>query len=205
MPARYTFLCLFLDEKIKAIKRKRRAKERPKMAVMVANLNIRKSNQRKNARASNLLIKFLKAIPKINTAENDNRTEYLMWDIKIEASLIVPESFLVGSISILTRHTQIVLTKIPIKKVVMTVFHSLLEKLVQDPIIMGSIRSGNFILSTLSPIVVSFEIGSQRSSIKKSPEKINGKYFWSFIFSHFNRKFDSKIQFIESPIKERLI
>ena len=97
------------------------------------------------------------------------------------------------------------LAKIPIKKVVMTVFHSLLEKLVQDPIIMGSIRSGNFILSTLSPIVVSFEIGSQRSSIKKSPEKIMGKYFWSFIFSHFNWNFDSKSQFIESPIKERLI
>ena len=47
MPAKYTFLCLFLDEKIKAIKRKRRAKESPKMAVMVANLNIRKNNQRK--------------------------------------------------------------------------------------------------------------------------------------------------------------
>ena len=68
MPARYTFLCLFLGEKIKAIKGKRRAKESPKMAVMVANLNIRKSNQRKNARASDLLIKFLKAMPRINTA-----------------------------------------------------------------------------------------------------------------------------------------
>jgi len=185
MPARYTFLCLFLDEKIKAIKRKRRAKESPKMAVMVANLNIRKNNQRKNASASGLLIKFLKAMPRINTADNDNSTEYLMCDIKIEASLMVPVSFLVGRTSKLTRYTQIVLTKIPIKKVVMTVFHSLLEKLVQDPIIMGSRRSGNFILSTLSPIVMSFEIGSQRSSIKKSPEKIKGKYFWSFIFFHF--------------------
>ena len=58
MPARYTFLCLFLDEKIKAIKRKRRAKESPKMAVMVANLNIKKSTQRKNARARALLIEF---------------------------------------------------------------------------------------------------------------------------------------------------
>ena len=185
MHARYTFLCLFLDEKIKAIKRKRRAKERPKMAVIVANLNIRKSSQRKIITAINLLIRFLKAKHKISTAEKESNTEYLMCDIKIEASLTVPESFLVGSISILTRYTQIVLTKIPIKKVVMTVFHSLLEKLVQDPIIMGSIRSGNFILSTLSPIVVSFEIGSQRSSIKKSPEKIMGKYFWSFIFFHF--------------------
>ena len=186
MPARYTFLCLFLDEKIKAIKRKRRAKESPKMAVMVANLNIRKSNQRKNARARALLIKFLKAMPRINTAEKESNTEYLMWDIKIEASLMVPESFLVGSISTLTRYTQIVLTKIPIKKVVIIILHSLLEKLVQDPIIMGSSRSGNFILSTLSPIVVSFEIGSQRSSIKKSPEKIMDRYFWSFIFFHFN-------------------
>ena len=186
MPVIYAFLCLFLDEKTKAIKRKRRAKESPKIAVMVANLNIRKSNQRKNARARALLIKFLMAKPKINTAENDNRTEYLMCDMKIEASLAVPDSFLVGSISILTRYTQIVLTKIPIKKVVMTVFRSLLEKLVQDPIIMGRRRSGNFILSTLSPTVVSFEIGNQRSSIKKSPEKIKGKYFWSFIFFHFN-------------------
>ena len=47
MPVIYTFLCLFLDEKIKAIKRKRRAKESPKMAVIVDNLNIRKNNQRK--------------------------------------------------------------------------------------------------------------------------------------------------------------
>ena len=205
MPARYAFLCLFLDEKIKAIKRKRRAKESPKTAVMVANLNIRKSNQRKNARARALLIKLLKAITRINTADKDNSTEYLMCDIKIEASLMVPVSFLVGRTSKLTRYTQIVLTKIPIKKVVMTVFHSLLEKLVQDPIIMGSRRSGNFILSTLSPIVVSFEIGSQRSSIKKSPEKIMGRYFWSFIFFHFIWKSSSKIQFRVSPIKERLI
>jgi hypothetical protein len=124
-------------------------------------------------------------MPKINTVENDNSTEYLICDIKIEASLTVPESFLVGSISKLTRYTQTVLTKIPTKKVVIIILHSLLEKLVHDPIIMGSSRSGNFILSTLSPIVVSFEIGSQRSSIKKSPEKINGKYFWSFIFFHF--------------------
>tara|TARA_B100001287_G_C22414922_1_gene404175 strand:- start:213 stop:674 length:462 start_codon:yes stop_codon:yes gene_type:complete len=153
---------------------------------MVANLNIRKSNQRKNARARALLIKLLKAITRRNIADKDNSTEYLMWDIKTEESLMVPESFFVGSISMLTRYTQIVLTKIPIKKVVMTVFHSLLEKLVQDPIIMGSRRSGNFILSTLIPIVVSFELGSQRSSIKKSPEKIKGKYFWSFIFFHFN-------------------
>ena len=185
MPAVYAVLCLYFDEKRKAIKRKRRAKESPKMAVIVANLNIRKSSQRKNARASALLIKFLKAMPKISTAENDNSTEYLMCDIKIEASLMVPESFLVGRISKLTRYTQIVLTKIPIKKVVIIVFHSLLEILVQDPIIKGSKRSGNFILSTLSPIVVSFEIGNQKSSIKKSPEKIIGKYFWSFIFFHF--------------------
>ena len=177
MPARYTFLCLFLDEKIKAIKRKRREKERPKMAVMVANLNIRKSNQRKNARASDLLIKFLKAMPRINTAENDNRTEYLMWDIKIEASLIVPESFLVGRISKLTRYTQEVLTKIPIKKVVIIIFHSFLEKPILDPIINGSKKSGNFILRTFNPIVKSWEKGSQNSSIRKSPEKIIGKYF----------------------------
>ena len=128
-----------------------------------------------------------------------------MCDIKIETSLTVPESFLVGRASKLTRYTQIVLTKIPIKKVVIIVFHSLLEKLVQDPIIKGSKRSGNFILSTFSPIVMSFEIGSQRSSIKKSPEKIKGKYFSSFTFFHFNWKFDSKSQLIVSPIKEILI
>ena len=78
MPARYAFLCLFLDEKTKAIKRKRRADESPKMAVIVANLNIRKSNQRKNARARALLIEFLKARTRINTADKDNSTEYLM-------------------------------------------------------------------------------------------------------------------------------
>ena len=97
------------------------------------------------------------------------------------------------------------LTKIPIKKVVIIVFHSLLEILVQDPIIMGSKRSGNFILSAFSPIMVSFEIGSQKSSIKKSAEKIMGKYFWSFIFFHFNWKSNSKSQFSVRPIKERLI
>ena len=152
---------------------------------MVASLNNRKNNQRKNARASALLIRFLKAKHKISTAEKESNTEYLICDIKIEASLMVPESFLVGRTSKLTRYTQIVLTKIPIKKVVIIVFHSLLAKLVQDPIIKGVKRSGNFILRTFSPIVVSFEIGSQRSSIKKSPEKIMGKYFWSFIFFHF--------------------
>jgi len=175
------------------------------MAVIVANLKIRKSSQKKNTSANSLLIKFLIAKPRMNTADKDSSTEYLMCDIKIEASLIVPESFLVGRISKLTRYTQIVLTKIPTKKVVMIVFHSLLEKLVQDPIIRGSRRSGNFILSTLSPIVVSFEIGSQRSSIKKSPEKIMDKYFWSFIRFHFKWKFDSKSQLKVRPIKERLI
>ena len=185
MPAVYAVLCLFFDEKRKAIKRKRRAKESPKMAVIVANLNIRKSSHRKIITAINLLIRFLKAKHKISNTAKESNTEYLICDIKIEASLTVPESFLVGRTSKLTRYTQIVLIKIPIKKVVIIVFHSLLEKLVQDAIIKGRRRSGNFILSTLSPIVVSFEIGSQKSSIKKSPEKIIGKYFWSFIFFHF--------------------
>jgi len=147
------------------------------MAVIVANLNIKKNNQRKKTSANTLLITFLNAKQKTSTAEKDSNVEYLIWDIKIEASLMVPESFLVGRISKLTRYTQEVLTKIPIKKVVIIIFHSLLEKLVQDPIIKGRRRSGNFILSTFSPIVVSFEIGSQKSSIKKSPEKIMGKYF----------------------------
>ena len=145
------------------------------MAVMVANLNIRKNNQRKNARARALLIKFLKARTRTNIADKDSSTEYLICDIKIEASLMVPEFFLVGRTSKLTRYTQMVLTKIPTKKVVTIIFHSFLEKLVQEPIIRGSRRSGNFILSTFSPIVVSFKIGSQKSSIKKSPEKIMGK------------------------------
>jgi len=175
------------------------------MAVIVANLNIRKSSHKKIIIAINLLIRFLKAKHKISTAEKESNTEYLMCDIKIEASLTVPESFLVGRISKLTRNTQIVLTKIPIKKVFITVFHSLLEKLAQDPIISGRRRSGNFILSTFSPIVMSFEIGSQKSSIKKSPEKIIGKYFWSFIFFHFNWKSSSKTQFRVRPIKEILI
>ena len=118
---------------------------------------------------------------------------------------MVPESFLVGRISKLTRNTQMVLTKIPIKKVVIINLHSLLEGLVQDPIVRGSRRSGNFILSTFSPIVVSLEIGNQKSSIKKSPEKIMGKYFWSFIFFHLNWKSNSKNQLSVSPIKERLI
>ena len=69
MPVIYAILWLFFDEKRKAIKRKRRADESPKMAVMVANLNIRKSNQRKIITAINLLIRFLKAKHKISTAE----------------------------------------------------------------------------------------------------------------------------------------
>ena len=130
MPPVYTILFLFFGEKRKAIKRKRRAKESPKMAVIVANLNIRKSNHRKIITAINLSTRFLKAKHKISTAEKESNKEYLMCDIKIEASLTVPESFLVGRISKLTRYTQIVLTKIPIKKVVIIIFHSLLEKLV---------------------------------------------------------------------------
>jgi hypothetical protein len=89
---------------------------------------------------------------------------------------MVPESFLVGRTSKLTRYIQVVLTKIPIKKVVIIILHSLLEKPIQDPIIKGSKRSGSLILSTFSPIIVSFEIGSKKSSIKKSTEKIMGKY-----------------------------
>jgi hypothetical protein len=103
MPAIYTILFLFFDEKRKAIKRKRRAKESPKMAVIVANLNIRKSNHRKIITAINLLTRFLKAKHKISTAEKESNTEYLMCDIKIDTSLMVPESFLVGRISKLTR------------------------------------------------------------------------------------------------------
>lgn len=175
------------------------------MAVIVANLNIKKNNQRKKTSANTLLIKFLKAKQRINTEEKDSNIEYLIWDIKIETSLMVPESFLVGRTSKLTRYTQVVLTKIPIKKVVIIILHSLLEKPIQDPIIRGSKRSGNLILSTFSPIVVSFETGSKKSSIKKSPEKIMGKYLRSFIFSHLEWNPNSKNQLSESPIKERLI
>jgi hypothetical protein len=175
------------------------------MAVIVANLNIKKNKQRKKTSANTLLIKFLKAKQRINTEEKDSNIEYLIWDIKIEASLMVPELFLVGRISKLTRYTQVVLTKIPIKKVVIIILHSLLEKLVQDPIIRGSKRSGNLILSTFSPIVVSFETRSKKSSIKKSPEKIMGKYLRSFIFFHLDWKPNSKNQLSVRPIKERLI
>jgi hypothetical protein len=175
------------------------------MAVIVANLNIKKNKQRKKTSANTLLIKFLKAKQRINTEEKDSNIEYLIWDIKIEASLMVPELFLVGRISKLTRYTQVVLTKIPIKKVVIIILHSLLEKPIQDPVIRESKRSGNLILSTFSPIVVSFETGSKKSSIKKSPEKIMGKYFCSFIFSHLDWKPNSKNQLSVSPIKERLI
>ena len=144
---------------------------------MVANLNSRKSSQRKKTSANTLLIKFLKAKQRINTEEKDSNIEYLIWDIKIEASLMVPESFLLGRISKLTRNTQMVLTKIPIKKVVIIILHSLLEGLVQDPIIIGSRRSGNFILRTFNPIVKSWEKGSQNNSIRNKPDKIIGKYF----------------------------
>ena len=134
-------------------------------------------SERKKTSANTLLIKFLKAKQRINTEEKDSNIEYLIWDIKIEASLMVPESFLVGRISKLTRYTQEVLTKIPIKKVVIIIFHSFLEKPILDPIINGSKKSGNFILRTFNPIVKSWEKGSQNSSIRKSPEKIMGKYF----------------------------
>ncbi len=118
---------------------------------------------------------------------------------------MVPESFLVGRTSKLTRYTQRVLTKIPMKKVEIIILHSLLEKLVQDPIIIGIRRSGNFILSTFIPIVMSWEKGSQKSSIKNSPDKIIGKNFWSLIFFHFIWKSSSANQLRVRPIKERLI
>tara|TARA_B110001452_G_scaffold53833_1_gene41238 strand:+ start:832 stop:1422 length:591 start_codon:yes stop_codon:yes gene_type:complete len=168
-------------------------------------LNIKKSNQKKNIKANALLIKFLNAKQRTSAAEKDNNTEYLMCDIKIEASLMVPESFLVGRISKLTRNTQMVLAKIPIKKVVIIVLHSLLENLLQDPIIRGRRRSGNFILSTFNPIVKSWEKGSQNNSIRNKPDKIIGKYFCSLIFFHFNWKSNSNSQLSVRPIKERLI
>jgi hypothetical protein len=205
IPTIYAVLYLFLDEKRSATKRKRSAKESPKMAVIVANLNIKKNNQRKKTSANTLLIKFLKAKQRINTEEKESNIEYLIWDIKIEASLMVPESFLVGRISKLTRYTQMVLTKIPIKKVVIIILHSLLENLLQDPIIRGRRRSGNFILSTFNPIVKSWEKGSQNNSIRNNPDKIIGKYFWSLVFFHFNWKSNSNSQLSVSPIKERLI
>ena len=155
MPVIYTILYLFFDEKRKTIKRKRRAKESPKMAVIVANLNIRKRSHRKNIIPIVLVINFLSTKKSNKIAAKDNNTEYLICDIKIEASLIVPESFLVGRISKLTRYTQTVLTKIPTKKEVIIIFHSLLEKLGPEPTMRGSRRSGNFILSTLSPTMVS--------------------------------------------------
>lgn len=118
---------------------------------------------------------------------------------------MVPESFFVGRISKLTKKTQIVLTKIPKKKVKIIIFHSFLERLLLDPIIRGSKRRGNFILSTFIPIVMSWEKGSQKSSIKNSPDKIIGKNFWSLIFFHFIWKSSSANQLRVRPIKERLI
>ena len=55
----YAFLNLFWEKKRSATKRKRSAKESPKMAVIVANLNIKKNNHRKKTNANTLLIKFL--------------------------------------------------------------------------------------------------------------------------------------------------
>lgn len=78
IPTIYAVLYLFLDEKGSATKRKRSAKESPKMAVIVANLNIKKNNQRKKTSANTLLIKFLKAKPRTNTEEKESNIEYLI-------------------------------------------------------------------------------------------------------------------------------
>ena len=48
------------------------------MAVIVANLNIKKNNQRKKTSANTLLIKFLKAKPRTNTEEKESNIEYLI-------------------------------------------------------------------------------------------------------------------------------
>ena len=49
------------------------------------------------------------------------------------------------------------------------------------------------------------EKGSHINSIKKSPEKIMGKYFFFFIVDHFCRKSRSKKKLAVRPIKETLI
>ena len=46
-PIMYAFLNLFWEKKRSATKRKRRAKKSPKMAVIVANLNIKKTTREK--------------------------------------------------------------------------------------------------------------------------------------------------------------
>lgn len=82
---------------------------------------------------------------------------------------------------------------------------SFFENCFDVPIIIGNKRRGNFILRTFNPVIKSPEIGSQNNSIKKTPEKIIGKYLWFFIFSHLNLKSNSKTQLINKPISDRLI
>ena len=57
----YPVFDLFFDDKISARKRKRRAEESPKMAVIVANLNIKKRSQKKNIEAKTILMNRFKA------------------------------------------------------------------------------------------------------------------------------------------------
>ena len=120
-------------------------------------------------------------------------------------SLIVPESFFVFNHPRSTKNTKNVLTIIPRKNIITIVLYSFFEICLVVPIIIGNKRRGNFILRTFNPVIKSLEIGSQNNSIKKTPEKIIGKYLWFFIFSHFNLKSNSKTQLINNPISDRLI
>ena len=79
------------------------ATKRPQIAVKVANLN-NKNNNHTNNTPLKTLFKLAFTDKKIkNKIEKDNKIEYLIWDINTEASLIVPEFFLVISRSTLTK------------------------------------------------------------------------------------------------------
>ena len=79
------------------------AKKRPKIAVSVENFIIKKNNHNPKTKQNILLAHFFMAKKRIRRSDNESSAEYLRWDMKMDASLIVPEVFFVGSKSILTK------------------------------------------------------------------------------------------------------
>jgi hypothetical protein len=73
------------------------------------------------------------------------------------------------------------------------------------PIIKGNKSRGSFILRAFNPKNMSSQKGNHKSSTRKSPENIIGKYFLFFIIPHFLVNLPSNRKLNIIPIKEMLM
>ena len=98
---------------------------------------------------------------------NDNKTAYLIWDIKIDKSRFDPVFFLGLIKSYLTKNKTSTLAHKEHKKNVNTDFHSFAFSGSDVPITRGKIKRGSFILKLFRPFERLFVKINQINSIRK--------------------------------------